>query len=123
MELLDPKDNFDEDLRQRMDDFIDGEDPDAEHDGEAPVRKAKQREVLDEADLAYIEENKRFIEEFKKTRAASARDSSIRRTVVRELVFEVDPSSEEESAKQFIDYLIEEICAFSFDVLSYAEWT
>lgn len=63
------------------------------------------------------------MEGLKQTRASSNRDSVLRKTVIRELIYEIDPTAEEESLKAFADYLIEEICAFSFDSLAYLEWT
>ncbi|EAR91082.3 hypothetical protein TTHERM_00430030 (macronuclear) [Tetrahymena thermophila SB210] len=124
MSLLDPKENFDEDIRQRMDEFIDGDEEQQNEDEENEEGKPKKqkKEVLTEEDLAYIEESKNFVKEFKQTRANSNRNSSIRKSVVKEVVFEIDPYAEEESFKNFIDYLIEEICQYSFDFQAYQEW-
>lgn len=67
--------------------------------------------------MAFIEENKRFVVDFKLSRAQSNQGAAIRNASVKEFVFEIDPSAEEESYKNFIDFIIEEICTHSFDVL------
>lgn len=88
-----------------------------------PPAKKLKREALNEEDLAYINTNLSFVEGLKQTRGLSNRDSTLRKTVIKELIFEVDPTAEEESLKAFAIILLEEICAFSFDSLAYSQWT
>lgn len=134
LSLLQHKENFEEDLKQRMEDFIENQ-PDGENNQDGgeqeedegaielrELRKKKEQEKLTEEDLAYIRESQDFVNTFKKLRKSADPAQTIRKIVLKEIVYEVDPQAEEESQKVLIDTLLEEICSFSFDIVAFSEW-
>ena len=50
-----------------------------------------------------MKEKKKFIQCLKSARSSATRESSIRKTVVKEIIYDVDPFNESESLKAFIE--------------------
>lgn len=57
-----------------------------------------------------------------KLRSQSSPDSKLRQTVIKDYIYEVDPSTEDESQATMLDSIVEEICTLSFDQQAYKEW-
>ncbi|KRX02221.1 hypothetical protein PPERSA_04843 [Pseudocohnilembus persalinus] len=135
LSILDHKQNFEDDLKKRMDDFIENngkedeqneeiqEQEEGEEEGEDDENRPKRhREIVTEEDETFIKQNKQFVQDFLSIRSKSDRNAGLRKTVYKELVWEIDPYNEEESLKIFLDNMIEEICQFSFDIQEYQKW-
>lgn len=118
-DLADKNENYEEDFKERMDDFID-KSPEEEEE-EKPV-DIKAIEEFTEEDKAFILENLNILKFIKETRKKSDRKNLIRNCFILDNVYEVDPLNEEEFLVNYIDNLMEDLCAFSFDIGAYEEF-
>lgn len=85
MSLLEPKEDFEADLKNRMEDFIENNGKEEEHfeeegeeeegeegeEGEEDDAPKRHKEIITEEDIAYMKANNDFVDMFKETRANS----------------------------------------------------
>ena len=57
-------------------------------------KKIAQQEALTLEDINFMKENRNYIKLLKSVRSNTNRDSTLRKTVVKELIYDVDPFNE-----------------------------
>lgn len=109
-------DNFEETLKRKMEEFIDG-------DGAEKFEQQKKAEGLGEEDKAFIRANNKIILNMKEARDASNRNSPIRNTVYKEYVALFDYNLPEEELLRAINLeIFNQLAVFSYDIQAYRDW-
>ncbi|EGR34511.1 hypothetical protein IMG5_009200 [Ichthyophthirius multifiliis] len=124
--LLNQKNNFEEDLKERMNDFIENNN---NQNGiflkkiQIILQKKKENKKnipqYDEEDIIFILENQKYIEEFKKQ---CKKNQHMKNSFVRNLNFPINIKKEDESLQNFTEKLIQNIFQFSIDLCEYQIW-
>ncbi|EGR30654.1 hypothetical protein IMG5_126590 [Ichthyophthirius multifiliis] len=81
-----------------------------------------QKEQLNEKDYEYIYEVQEYINLYKQARKEVGKEQILRNSVIKEIIYQNDILQKDESFKSFLDYFLEEICMFSFDIQQFQEW-
>jgi hypothetical protein len=115
-DLLDKKDNFEEDLKSRLEEYVDAQEEKKKH---ALEEKAKK----DHENQEFIRQNEEIIQAFKRVRQRSQKREYIRNMTIKETTCTFDNEIEPEEINTTIKKQIyEEICTFSLEIVAFQEW-
>ena len=115
-DLLDRKENFEEDLKTRLDDFVDTQE-------EKKKRALEEKAKKESENQEFIKQSEEVLSVFKKVRQRSQKKEYIRNMTIKEIVCTFDSEVEVEEINTTIKRQIyEEICNFSLEIVGFQEW-
>ncbi len=118
-ELLERKENFEEDLKSRLDDFVDAQ----EEKKKKKKQDLEERAKRENENQAYIHSNEEILQAFKRVREKSSKRDYIRNLTIKEIICVFDSEIENEEITNSIKKQIyEEICNFSLEIVGFQEW-
>jgi len=114
----DKKDDYEEDLKNRLDEAVETID-----DEEKKLEENAQKEEIRRRNQEFIQKNLQIVDGFKYARLLSSKKGNIRNSTVREVVCVFDDDFEMEELLNTIKRQVyEEICFYSLDFVAYQEW-
>eukprot|EP01017_Pseudomicrothorax_dubius_P046843 TRINITY_DN8311_c0_g3_i1.p1 TRINITY_DN8311_c0_g3~~TRINITY_DN8311_c0_g3_i1.p1 ORF type:complete len:258 (+),score=85.99 TRINITY_DN8311_c0_g3_i1:146-919(+) len=116
LELLEHKGNFEEELKSRLEEFVEDNHP------SGPLDSVRKAEEITPDDLEFIAKHNEVAEELRKARHDSHLKSPLRNTVIKDFTFTYHPGNDTESLRLFIEALLEDLGIFSADIEKFHSW-
>jgi hypothetical protein len=117
--LLEKKENFEEDLKSRLEEFVDIQEEKEKKKRQAEEEKAQK----DSENIEFIKSQEEILQAFKRARKKSNKKEYIRNLTIKEVICVFDNEIENEEIESTIKKQIyEEICNFSLEIVAFQEW-